>query len=65
VPDLVPVDIQGVVVEPRVADQAAPLVPAVRDVVAIVFVEIFAKVSCNCNCNNDDVVWLILHICCC
>ncbi len=42
--DLLPIDVEGVVVKSGVSHQAHPLVPARRDVVAMVFVQIFAKI---------------------
>ena len=50
VPDLVPIDVEGVIVEAGVAHQPVPLVPARRDVVAIVLVEVFAEVACRYCC---------------
>ena len=44
---LVPVYVQGVVVKSRIADQTHPLIPTHWDVVAMVFVEVFAKVACK------------------
>ena len=47
-PDLVPVDVEGVIVEAGVPHQPVPLVPALGDVVAIVLVEVFAEVAYHC-----------------
>ena len=44
-PDLVPVDVEGVIVEAGVPHQPVPLVPTLGDVVAIVLVEVFAEVA--------------------
>ena len=45
VPDLVPVDVDGVVVEPGVSNQGRPLVPAGGDPVAVVLVEVLSEVA--------------------
>ncbi len=43
---LLPVDVDGVVVEPGVAHQPGPLVPAHRHPVPVVLVQVLAEVPC-------------------
>lgn len=44
-PNLFSIDVDGVVVEARVFDEAEPLVPADGHVSALVLVEVFSKVA--------------------
>ena len=44
---LVPIDVDRVVVEPRVPDEPLPLVPAGGNVVAVVLVQVLAEVACK------------------
>ena len=47
VPDLVSINIEGVIVESWIPDQTIPLIPTHGDVVAIVLIEVFTKVPYN------------------
>ena len=47
VPDLVSINIEGVIVEPWIPDQTVPLIPTHGYVVAIVLIEVFTKVPYN------------------
>jgi len=52
-PHLVPVDVEGVVVEPGVPYEGGPLVPTVGDSIPVVLVQIFAEVTWNKIINAD------------
>ena len=45
VPDLVSIDIQGIIIKSWISDQTHPLIPTLWNVVTLVFIEVFAKVA--------------------
>lgn len=50
--DLLAVHVDGIVVILGVHDEAAPFPPAGRNVRAVIFVQVFAEVTCNKNADN-------------
>jgi hypothetical protein len=42
---LVSIYIKSIIVKSRVSDESCPLVPSIRDSIAVVFVQIFAKIT--------------------